>query len=797
MAASSPAPRLTGPRRVLFPLAAAVLVPAVLLAVLELALRLLGSGTEPRFFVTVPDSSSPMVTTNPRFGWRFFPPEIARGPVVSRFADPKPEGTFRVFVLGGSAALGTPDAAFGLGRVLEAMLQESFPERPVEVINAALTAINSHGVRLIAREAARYEPDLFVVYLGNNEVVGPYGPGTVFSGFGRSRTLIRASLALRATRIGQLAARVTTRISGEELESWRGMEMFLAHRVPATDPRLGAVYRHFAANLEDIVTAGRRAGAAVIVSTVATNLVDNPPFAAVSDPGLGEAERASLERLVTGSRALAAVPGPESLETLQALVDLDPGHAGSRYLLGRALLSAGRIGEAAEHLTAARDLDALRFRADSAVQEVLRRVAGGREDQGVFLVDGERAVAGAAPGEPPLPGGETLWEHVHLTFAGNYRLAEAIYARAAPLVARGAVVPPPPTAERCAARLALTAWDRERMAREILAMVSRPPFSDQPGQAERLRSLRRQLHRLAVMTVRDGTATEESDRAVLRERPDDLAVRAQRAAYLEERGRPREAAEEWGELLSRVPGVLEWRTRRAFSWLDVARAGGDDRPDFLTRAEQEARAVLQAQPGPGAQVNLAVVLAARGRHAEADAIYRQVRRKAPHHRAAGLNWAELPAAWGDLGEAERRYGVLLAEEPSWAEALARLGAVLERRQDLVGALAHYRRAVAADPGLAWVQNNLGHVLEQLDHRDEAVEAYSAALAADPTYPLPYFNLADLHLAAGHHEAAAELYRAGLELDPGNRQGWFNLGLALAGSGRTGEAAAARRRAEGR
>ena len=41
-----------------------------------------------------------------------------------------------------------------------------------------MAAINSHVVLPIAKDAARYEPDLFVVYLGNNEVIGPFSVGS-------------------------------------------------------------------------------------------------------------------------------------------------------------------------------------------------------------------------------------------------------------------------------------------------------------------------------------------------------------------------------------------------------------------------------------------------------------------------------------------------------------------------------------------------------------------------------------------------------------------------------------------
>ena len=92
----------------------------------------------------------------------------------------KPPNTKRIFILGESAALGDPMPEFSFSRMLEKMLIERFPSNRFEVINVAVTAINSHVILPIARECARHEGDLWIVYMGNNEMVGPFGAGTVF-----------------------------------------------------------------------------------------------------------------------------------------------------------------------------------------------------------------------------------------------------------------------------------------------------------------------------------------------------------------------------------------------------------------------------------------------------------------------------------------------------------------------------------------------------------------------------------------------------------------------------------------
>ena len=193
--------RFRGWRGWLLRLSLLVLSPILCLGLLEAGLRLGGYGYPTTFFLG-PDSSG-NCTVNHRFGWRFFPRRLATQPHPCTLSA-KPAGTIRIFVLGGSAAQGFPDPSFSFGRILAVMLGQQYPGRQFEVVNAAMPAMNSHAVLEIARDCAAHEPDLFLVYMGNNEVMGPYGPGTVFQRWSPGLGMIRASLWVKSTRVGEL-----------------------------------------------------------------------------------------------------------------------------------------------------------------------------------------------------------------------------------------------------------------------------------------------------------------------------------------------------------------------------------------------------------------------------------------------------------------------------------------------------------------------------------------------------------------------------------------------------------------
>ncbi|MBU6402639.1 MAG: hypothetical protein KGS61_20150, partial [Verrucomicrobia bacterium] len=265
-----------------------MLGPVLLLGALELGLRLAGFGYPTQFFLQTRLNDRPVWIENSRFGWRFFPRRLARAPRPVVLPVDKAAGTCRIFVFGESAAMGDPEPAYGLPHVLATMLRGVFPGKPFEVANVAMTAINSNVLLPIARECVPRQGDVWVIYMGNNEVVGPFGAGTVFSAHVRSRALLQASLALKTTRVGQWLTDLASGLGRRESlpPTWEGMEMFLQQQVPQDDPRLAAVYDHFEQNLRDMLAAARRGGVKVIVSTVVSNLRDCAPFGSRHRPDL-------------------------------------------------------------------------------------------------------------------------------------------------------------------------------------------------------------------------------------------------------------------------------------------------------------------------------------------------------------------------------------------------------------------------------------------------------------------------------------------------------------------------------
>ena len=468
-------------RRPLLVVAVTVFGPLLLLAILEMALRWGGVGYPTTLLTPCTVQGVSASCYNLFFAAPFFPAGSVQTPRLYSIPANKAAGTYRIFVLGESAAMGDPDPAYGFSRYLEVMLRERFPAMKFEVVNTGSVAINSHVVLPIAKGLADQHPDLFIIYSGNNEVVGPYGPGTILTSSGMSIPLVRSNIFLRSTRIGQLVSKL-----GSEKKEWRGMEMFLDKQVRASSPLMAHVYSNFERNLRDTIAVGRAAGAQVIVATAATNLVDCGPFASLHRENLKEEELKEWSSLVQrGSELEASKSFGEALNLYLSAAKIDDEYAELEFRIARCLRSLGQTQPAKEHFQRSRDLDTLRFRADTRINQVNRAVAS--SISAVGLVDTETLFSNASA--DGIIGSDLVYEHVHMTPRGSYLLAREIFLQLADrLSARvgqsGATEAPSET--ECERLLALTGADRSRIAAEMLRRIQMAPFTNQVNHSDQV-----------------------------------------------------------------------------------------------------------------------------------------------------------------------------------------------------------------------------------------------------------------------------------------------------------------------
>jgi len=697
----------------LFRIIAAFVAPVLTLVLLEVILRVAGFGYPAGAFVRGEVKGRPVYCSNIRFGWRFFPPELARefSPFVVP-ADPrqllagagKADNTYRIFILGESAAQGEPDATYCFGRMLRVMLRQQYPSVNFEVFTAAMPAINSHAIVLIAKDCARLKPDLFVVYMGNNEVVGPYGAGTAFAPLSKSLVLIRMGVAIRATRLGQLMTRLAavSGYSGRMPKIWDGLEMFLDKQIRRDDKRMRYVYSHFRRNLEDIIRIAQKAGAKAIISTVAVNLKDCPPLASLHRPDIGEQKKQFDNFYQNGVQLERAGDFKGAIEDYLAAARIDDTYAELQFRLGRCQWNLGQFDKARQSYTRAMDLDTLRFRADSNINRIIREVGAGKTDQGVYLVDAADVFEQRSP--QACPGFEFFFEHVHLNFSGNYLLAGTVSDLVEGILpdriktqkSKDAGLP---SEDECAKLLAFTNYDNLRITQQNLRVISeRQPFVNQAYHDEIVDIWRQKAERL-----RDGIgpdaldeALEQYEQAIKFDTTDRRRLRMNFARLLLEGKKNTYAAGVQYHLIAEevpndhvalatlasmevalgdIDSALKHATRAieimpADTVANYAAGVGYQKKGQWKKAQRYFAATIRFDPKyVQAYTNLSKILIQQGKYEQAERVYRKGIEAIPDDPALHLEMASLLRRQGLWQEADIEQQKAIALDPNIAARL--------------------------------------------------------------------------------------------------------------------------------
>ncbi len=713
---------------------AALLSPIFFLGLGEIGLRLAGYGYPTSFFLEKHHEGRTLLIENQKFGWRYFPPMVARSPLPLSLIATKPAGTIRIFVFGGSAAMGDPEPAYGFARQLERILQARDPNHKFEVINTAMTAINSIVVREIARDCAPHQGDFWLVYAGNNEVVGPFGAGTVFGRQTLGLPFVHASLLVKSTCLGQWLEALHTR-STSRIE-WQGMEMFLRNQVRSDAPGLQIVHKNFTRNLEDIIGLGRRSGATVLVTTVPVNLKDCPPFASQHRPDLSAGQLDDWnKKFQRGQQAQDAGQFTDALVAYEEAGQIDIQFAELPFRRAVCEQALGQTNAAAADYRLARDQDTLRFRADSVINRTIRQVAA---SQDIALIDAEQECARqSAEG---IPGDMLFYDHVHLNFSGSYLVARMFASeieKKLPSQTAFANSNAPELTEADVARqLALTDFDRRRIGEEMRLRLQQPPFTSQINSQTRDEQWQKTLAQLESSPTR----ANEEYQAALKLAPDDWLLHVNYARLLE--------------------------------------SGTDD--SAATRQWQEVARLLPYEPDAWFQLgNLAYTARA---FADAQGYFRKALELKPD-LLEGMNGLGLSlAAQGQNDEAMREFRAVLQLNPSFSAARVDLAVTLASQGKILDAMAEYRTVLQLDTNNVAARINLAKLLAGQNKTDQAMVLLKEALALKPDEPVANFDLANELAAQGQHAEALPYYQAAVQAKPDFAEARFNLAMELARAG---------------
>ncbi len=574
-------------------------------------------------------------------------------------------GTHRVILLGESAAAGYPLTEYGLGRLMKVLWGAEFPAEKIEMVDMTSVGINSHVLRVFAREAMRMQPDAVILYAGNNEIIGPFGPTNIFGWQAPGVWFAQAGLALGTTRTGRALRLLVEKAGKQGPGEWRGLEEFRSAHFAADDPAVIQATTLAKENFRAIVETALDGDAKVLVCVPAVNLTDWPPLVD-ADGKEGKSARAAYEN-------------------------------------ARDLGVAGESNEMWQLYRLACDLDQMRFRADSRVRQGLREVVAEAASPDVLLVDADLWLHEQNPG--PWTDRDFFLEHVHLTFEGRVAVATLMVDGLAELLGISSTHAPqarewwealPARVAEARRRTMFTEAEEAVMWELIASLLQMEVFSTGSDIGERRKRVSNRTAELqaAAAKWKNRANVREAYAEAVAANPDDAELHDTAFKHFGPVGDRLQAR-------AALERAVELQPNLVLANLALAELAMDEGRFEDAMRIAETADVFQTG-GTELDAIKAAVLARRGKYKEAvNLLDRYVRRWPEDVRAVGM-LASLHNRLGRARKAEQFYRSALAQRPDAAENLNNFAWHLATKADAtpsdrLEAIALARRATELNP----------------------------------------------------------------------------------------------------
>ncbi|MGB7347656.1 MAG: tetratricopeptide repeat protein [Pirellulaceae bacterium] len=613
-----------------------------------------------------------------------------------RFAKKKPTGVRRVFCVGGSTTFGRPysDTTSFCGWLRE-FLPIADDTTQWEVINAGGVSYASYRVAAVMDELAQYEPDLFIVYTGQNEFL----ERRTYAGmFDQSDIQRNVTAALQRTRIVSVLKQIVkpepaANQLSKPADTLPGeVDEMLNHTVgPAdyhrNDKWHADVLRHYQANLSRMTTIAKKSGAEILFVVPASNEKDCSPFKSELNPKLDETQRRTFQQALDA--ALSNQNPLQAIDQLRAVKTLDKGYAEADYQIGKRLFAAQSVDDARSAFQVALDNDVCPLRATSDFQSSLRNFA---KSDSVMLVDFDQLLRAKCQTEHghSILGEEYFLDHVHPTVPAHQQLSLWILAQ---LQDRNWLKSTTITESQIA-----------RINKEVLARL------DPVAQGVALRNLAKVLHWA-------GKFSEAAPRArdALRILPNDPESLLVLADCLCQTDQVNEAVETYDRLLGIAP--MYTRAFLPYGELLVDLEAWNKAEDILAMAVLALPAESASQIR--AQYFLGVTYLQLNDFRQADSLLSNVDNHYPDDLSTLLFLAQGKAGLGESNAAIEVYQRLIKLSPSDVEARNNLGVLLLNEKRIDEARTHFESVIKLDPENAKAKANLQIANQLSRHRNDA------------------------------------------------------------------------------
>lgn len=452
-------------------------LPFVLLIFLEILLRVFNYGFTYSLFIK--DARLPgFYTMNPGIGWRYFV-NLKDVPSVTNesFRVEKAFNSYRIFVLGESSAMGYPYMHNGsFHRMLKYRLERTFPDKNIEIINLALTAINSYALLNFTGELLQMNPDAILIYTGHNEYYGALGVSSK-QRLGLFRGIVKTTISLKKFKVVQLAFSISGKI--KEIFSPNADEgnIGLMQRVAEKQEVVYGLriynlgLKQFEENMDELLQKYNKKQIPVYFSNIVSNERGQKPF--ISKLNVMTDTVRFMKEYHSGLEAYNKNDFDTALDKLLNAQKIDSSYAYNNFLIGDILYTKGDYLIARRYYINAKELDALRFRAPEAINGIISKLSN--KYKNVHFVDVKKEFI--ANSDQGILDNKLFNEHLHPTLPGYFIISDAFYNSIIDTRIFGnfyKIIP----ADSIQKELPVTAIDSIIGEREIVKLRSRWPFCE-------------------------------------------------------------------------------------------------------------------------------------------------------------------------------------------------------------------------------------------------------------------------------------------------------------------------------
>ena len=612
------------------------------------------------------------------------------------FPQQKDSNSYRIFCMGGSTTYGRPyaDRVSFCGWLRE-YLRAADPARNWEVINAGGISFASYRVARLMNELSDYQPDLFIVYSGQNEFLEERSYGALAD---LPSWVINLNATLSGTRVYTVMKDLIDVAGSDSLASARQryklsgeVDEILNHTVgPQSyhrdDTLKQQVITHYQMNLVRMVRIARSTGADILFIKPAVNIKDMSPFKSEHRDGLEEQQRQQWDSLYQRATALHdSGEAAQALSLYRQAQAIDDRYAELHFRIGQLLFSKGRHYEAEKAFRRAVEEDIAPLRILASMQQIVEQVAASEQ---VPMIDFPALLRQAylAHYDHAVFGKEFFPDHVHTNMEGYRLLGLALFDQ---LVDNGTAMP-------------VASWNTacvEAVKEEVLAQFD---------------------------PVAEGFTMVNLGKVL------DWAGKFQEAY---------DAFSRAHEILGPSPVIYDRLARSSYGMGKT-----DDAIKYLNE-------MLALYPDlPGVRSRLAMIYSNRGDTDEAMRQHLAELEINPEDQYAHTGLAELMEKQGDDAAAIQHYNKALEINTDNIYAHLMLARLLSRLHRHDEALAHTHEVLLSNPQQYRAHYMLGVIMKEMGNTSQAIQHFTKALQLNPGFQPAEEGLREmqaLHAKGGH------------------------------------------------